>query len=48
MAFTPALVRTFWGMFKPKTKVDLTRAGILEIVYSMIFLICAALNFRAA
>jgi hypothetical protein len=48
IAFAPALVRTFWGMFKPMTKVDLTRAGILEIVYSMIFLICAALNFRAA
>jgi 4-hydroxybenzoate polyprenyltransferase len=48
IAFAPALVRTFWGMFKPKTKAPLTRAGILEIVYSMIFLICAALNFRAA
>jgi hypothetical protein len=48
IAFAPALVRTFWGMFKPKTKVNLMRAGILEIVYSMIFLICAALNFRAA
>src|SRR5215467_4145582 len=48
IAFAPALVRTFWGMFKPKTKVNLVRAGILEIVYSMIFLICAALNFRAA
>src|SRR5215813_9855396 len=48
IAFAPALVRTFWGMFQPKTKVNLMRAGILEIVYSMIFLICAALNFRAA
>jgi len=48
IAFAPALVRTFWGMFNPKTKVNLIRAGILEIVYSMIFLICAALNFRAA
>src|SRR5262245_11041060 len=48
IAFAPALARTFWGMFKPKTKVNLMRAGILEIVYSMIFLICAALNFRVA
>jgi len=48
IAFAPALVRTFWGMFKPKTKVNLMRAGILEIVYSMFFLTCAALNFRAA
>jgi len=48
IAFAPPLVRTFWGMLKPKTKVNLTRAGILEIVYSMIFLICAALGFRPA
>jgi hypothetical protein len=33
-------------MFAPKTKVNLTRAGILEIVYSLIFLVCAALGFR--
>jgi hypothetical protein len=47
IAFAPALVRTFWGMFKPKTKVNLMRAGILEIVYSLVFLICASLSFRA-
>ena len=48
IAFTPALVRTFWGMFMPKTKVNLTRAGILEIVYTLVFLVCAALGFRPA
>jgi hypothetical protein len=48
IAFTPALVRAFWGMFMPKTKVNLTRAGILEIAYSLIFLVCATLGFRAA
>jgi hypothetical protein len=35
-------------MFMPKTKVNLMRAGILEIAYSLIFLVCAALGFRAA
>jgi hypothetical protein len=48
IAFAPALVRTFWGMFAPKSRVNLMRAGILEIVYSLVFLICAALGFRAA
>jgi len=48
IAFTPVLVRTFWGMFMPKTKVNLMRAGILEIVYSLVFLVCAALGFRPA
>jgi len=28
--------------------VNLTRAGILEIVYSLLFLVCAALGFRPA
>src|SRR5262245_22396947 len=48
IAFAPALVRTIWGMFKPQTKVNLARAGILEIAYSLVFLVCAALGFRAA
>jgi len=48
IAFTPVLVRTFWGMFAPESKVNLTRAGILEIVYSLVFLVCAALGFRPA
>jgi Na+/proline symporter len=48
IAFAPALVRTFWGMLKPKMKVNLMRAGILEIAYSLVFLVCAALGFRAA
>jgi hypothetical protein len=48
IAFTPALVRTFWGMFKPKSKVNLMRAGILEIAYSLVFMICAAVAFRLA
>jgi hypothetical protein len=48
IAFAPALVRTFWGMFMPNAKVNLVRAGILEIAYSLAFLVCAALGFRAA
>lgn len=48
IAFAPALARTFLGMFNPRTKVNLTRAGILEIAYSLVFLICAALGLRAA
>lgn len=48
IAFTPALVRTFGGMLAPKSKVNLMRAGILEIAYSIVFLICAALGFRSS
>ena len=48
IAFTPALVRTFGGMLAPKSKVNLMRAGILEIAYSIVFMICAALGFRSS
>jgi hypothetical protein len=48
IAFAPALVRTFWGMFAPQSKVNLMRAGILEIVYSLVFLVCAAIGLRPA
>ncbi len=48
IAFAPALARTFWGMLAPRSKVNLIRAGVLEIVYSLVFLVCAALGFRAA
>jgi len=47
-AFAPVFIRTFWGMFMPKAKVNLVRAGILEIAYSLVFLVCAALGFRGA
>lgn len=46
IAFAPVLARTLWSLFKPVTQVNLKRAGILEIIYSLIFLIFVALNFR--
>jgi len=46
IAFTPVLARTLWSLFKPATQVNLKRAGILEIIYSLIFLLFVALNFR--
>jgi hypothetical protein len=45
MAFAPILARSFWRLFMPATRVNLTRAGILEIVYSLVFLILIALSF---
>jgi hypothetical protein len=48
IAFGPVLGRTFWSLFKPVTQVNLKRAGILEIAYSLVFLCCLALSFRRA
>src|SRR5262249_7347799 len=47
IAFSPVLARTLWSLFKPATQVNLKRAGVLEIIYSLIFLVFVALNFRA-
>lgn len=48
IAFAPILARAFWSLFKPAGQVNLKRAGILEIVYAVVFLILVALSFRAA
>jgi hypothetical protein len=45
VAFAPVMARAFWRTFKPATRVNLTRAGILEIVYSLAFLVFIALSF---
>lgn len=47
-AFAPVLARTFWRLFKPVRQVNLARAGMLEIVYSVVFLCCITLSFRLA
>lgn len=46
IAFAPVLARTLWSLFKPVTQVNLKRAGILEIIYSLIFLLFVTLNFH--
>jgi hypothetical protein len=48
VAFAPVLARTFLSLFKPAPQVNLKRAGMLEIVYSVVFLVFIALGFRSA
>ena len=48
MAFAPVLARAFWRLLKPVRQVNLRRAGILEIVYSVVFLLGIALSYRVA
>jgi hypothetical protein len=46
IAFAPALLRTFWSLVKPARQVNLMRAGLMEIAYSLVFLVFIALSFR--
>jgi hypothetical protein len=48
IAFAPALSRSFWHLFAPAGKLNLKRIGVLEIVYSIVFLVFIAMTFRAA
>lgn len=45
IAFLPIMVRTFQALVRPVTEVNLTRAGVLEIIYSLIFLIFISISF---
>ncbi len=46
IAFAPAIGRAFWSLMKPTQPVNLTRAGVLEIGYSLIFLIFVMFSFH--
>ena len=46
IAFAPAMGRTFWSLVKPAQPVNLTRAGVLEVGYSLIFLIFVVFSFH--
>jgi hypothetical protein len=44
VAFIPVLGRSFWHLAKPATKLNLRRVGILEIIYSIVFLVFTTLS----
>jgi hypothetical protein len=46
IAFAPAMGRAFWSLAKPTQPVSLTRAGVLEVGYSLIFLIFVMFSFH--
>jgi len=41
LAFAPAVIRATWYLLWPSPVLNLVRVGVLEIVYSLIFLVCA-------
>jgi hypothetical protein len=45
IAFAPVLVRAAWHLLRPAGQLNLRRIGILEIVYSVIYLIFLTLGF---
>ncbi len=47
IAFAPALFRSFWSMFVPPAGLNLKKIGVLEIVYSIIFLVFASMSFAS-
>ncbi|PYP86566.1 MAG: hypothetical protein DMF61_12865 [Blastocatellia bacterium AA13] len=45
-AFGPVLLRSFAELARPASKLNLKRAGFLEILYSLVFLVFITLNFH--
>lgn len=45
-AYAPILLRAFWHLWRPAPRLVLKRVGVLEILYSAIFLLFATLAFR--
>ncbi|MCS6803809.1 MAG: hypothetical protein NZ823_01535 [Blastocatellia bacterium] len=43
--FAPAVGRTFWYLLRPTAALSLPRIGVLEIVYSTIFLVLVWLAY---
>jgi hypothetical protein len=48
VAFAPAITRASWSLFKTTGNLNLKRLGLLEILYSVVFLIFITLTFRSA
>jgi hypothetical protein len=46
VAFAPAMTRASWSLVKVSGRLDLKRLGLLEILYSVVFLIFITLTFR--
>lgn len=46
--FLPAVLRALVAVARPARRVDLLRAGVLEIAYSIVFLVCVALGWPRA
>ena len=47
-AFAPAMTRASWSLVKASGRLNLKRLGLLEILYSVVFLIFITLTFRNA
>jgi hypothetical protein len=46
VGFSPVLIRSFWHLVKPAYQINLKRIGVLEILYSVVFLVFITLTFR--
>jgi YwiC-like protein len=45
-AFLPVLIRTVWHLRRPSSQISLKRIGLLEIAYSLVFLVLVTIGYR--
>lgn len=46
IAFVPVILRAFWSVLRPANDLNLRRIGLLEIAYSVVFLVSITLSYR--
>jgi hypothetical protein len=46
LAYAPILARAFWRLWRPARRLVLKHVGVLEIVYSVVFLVFGAIALR--
>ena len=47
VAFIPVMARAVWQLARPARRTSLQRVGVLEIIYSVVFLVFITMSFRA-
>ena len=47
LGFAPVIARAFWSLLRPAPRLNLKRIGVLEIVYSVVFLVFMTLTFKS-
>jgi hypothetical protein len=48
LGFVPVVVRASWALARPAPRLNLKRIGVMEIIYSAVFLVLMTLTFKSA
>ncbi len=47
LGYVPIVLRSFWHMARPQKRLSLFRVGVMEIAYTILFVVFVSIGFRA-